>query len=169
MNYGKIIIDEKNKIKKNIKSKKELISKNEKAINYIINKYIEENKEYNINNLDVLISDIEVIKCSITNLKKSIETLDKRYTDLLMLLYADNDVDKLTDDIASFIYEVSNEEIKNKYKDNFDCKEEITDMLFADSQKVIDLLISYDNLSQEDISKRDILINNIIFIFNVNK
>lgn len=169
MNYGKIIINEKNKIKNIIKSKKKLISKNKKAINYVINKYIEENKEYNINNLDVLISDIEVIKCSITNLKKSIETLDKRYTDLLILLYSDNDIDKLTDDITSFIYEVSNEEIKNKYKDNFDCKEEITDMLFADSQKVIDLLISYDNLSQEDISKRDILINNIIFIFNVNK
>lgn len=169
MNYGKIIINEKNKIKKNIKSKKELIRKNKEAINYAINKYIEENKEYNINNLDVLISNIEVIKCSITNLKKSIETLDKKYADLLLLLYSDNDIDKLTDDITNFIYEVSTEEIKNKYKDNFDCKEEITDMLFADSQKVIDLLISYDNLSQEDISKRDILINNIIFIFNVNK
>lgn len=169
MNYGKIIIDEKNKIKNIIKSKKELIRKYEEKINNSISLYIEENKEHNINNLDVLINNIEVIRCTITELNNSIKILDKRYTDLLLLLYTDKAIDTLTDDITSFIYEVSNEEIKNKYKDNFDCKEQITDMLFADSQKVIDLLISYDNLSQEDICKRDILINNIIFIFNVNK
>lgn len=169
MNYGKIIIDEKNKIKNIIKSKKELIRKYEEIISNRIKENIIDTNNYSIENIRNMISKVEIKQIGICEIENQIEILDKRYTDLLILLYSDNDVDKLTDDITNFIYEVSTEDIENKYKDNFDCKEEITDMLFADSQKVIDLLISYDNLSQEDISKRDILINNIIFIFNVNK